>query len=241
MDPNLTHEDQGTSHDPDAIGYELVGRKTEDLTIACCLWGNFPDEGWSDVYVKRLRDSVARNLSRPHKFICFADRPLQIAGVEWRALKPPSWRGNLPKTFVYSPDAGLNGRVILFDLDNVIVGSLDDMAAYRGPICVRGRLTPRPRLPDGDMISFDASQVSYLWEAASRKDIEAITTGRERFFINYAAPKADHWQDVCPGQVVSYRYEAARVGLSPRVRVVSFHGRPRPHEVTERWVREHWR
>lgn len=210
-----------------------------ELTIVCCLWRDFPAPGWSERYVKRLRNSVARNLSRPHKFICFSDR--NIEGVECRTLKPRSWKGNLPKTYVFSPDAGLHGRVILFDLDNVIVGSLDDIAAYDGPLCVRGRLQPEPRLPDGDMISFRVEDNGHLWETACRKDIEAITLGRERVFIAYAAPRCDQWQDICPGQVESYRLKVRVTGLLPRTRVVSFHGRPRPHEVKTKWVVESWR
>lgn len=212
-----------------------------ELTIACCLWGDFPDPGWGERYVERLKNAVARNLSVDHRFICFSDRLLNLAGVECRPLNPPSWKGHLPKLYVYSPEAGLSGRVILFDLDNVIVGSLADMAAYDGPLCVRGRLTPAyNRLPDGDMISFDAGAVAHLWEAANRKDIEDITLGRERVFIHYVAPHCDQWQVICPGQVVSYRYQC-KAGLPKNARVCSMHGRPRPHEVRDKFIVDHWR
>src|SRR5690349_8161536 len=107
------------------------------LTIACCLWDDFPLKGWSQNYVERLRNGVARHLAKDHRFICFTNESIFLPDVEVRRLNPPSWMGNLPKTYVYSPEAGLEGRVILFDLDNVIVGSLGDMAAYDGPLCVR--------------------------------------------------------------------------------------------------------
>jgi len=211
-----------------------------ELTIACCLWGDFPDTGWSGEYVRRLKNSVDRNLSRPFRFVCFSDRPL-ADGIEVRPLNPPSWKGNLPKTYVYSPDAALSGRVILFDLDNVIVGSLDQMAAYDGPLCVRGRLQPeRNRPPDGDMISFDAGKVDFLWQAATSGQIEQVTQGRERDFILHAAPNCDQWQKVCPGQVVSYRHHC-RGGLPVGARVVSCHGRPRPHEIVKKFIVENWR
>lgn len=211
------------------------------LTIACCLWGDFPDTGWSEEYVKRLKSGVARNLALEHRFVCFADRPLQIADVEVRPLNPPSWLGNLPKTYVYSPEAGLEGRVILFDLDNVIVGSLDGMAAYDGPLCVRGRLQHgKRREPDGDMISFDAGKVAYLWEAAKDGKVCHRTQGREREFILQVAPNCDQWQDVCPGHVVSFRHHC-RSRLPHNARVVSCHGRPRPHQITESFIVENWR
>jgi hypothetical protein len=211
------------------------------LTICCCLWGEFPDQGWSSEYVRRLRDGVARHLTKPHKFICFADRDLHIGGIEFRQMVPPSWFGNLPKTYVYSPDAGLEGRVILFDLDNVIVGSLDDMAAYDGPLCVRGRLQHgrRPE-PDGDMIAFDAGNVKHLWDYACSQNIVKKTEGREREFILQVAPKCDIWQEVCPGQVVSYRHHCRSAGVPKNARVVSCHGRPRPHEISESFIRLNW-
>lgn len=213
------------------------------LTVVCCLWGDFPDTGWSQEYVRRLRDGVARHLPIPHSFICFADRELCIGGIEVRRLNPPSWKGNLPKTYVYSPEAELDGRVILFDLDNVIVGDLSDMAAYAGPLCVRGRLhNMRPRQPDGDMISFDAGgrTAAQLWAAAQSETVELRTQGRERDFILWASPYCDQWQDVCPSQVVSYRLQC-RGRLPKGARVVSMHGRPRPHEVRDTFITENWR
>lgn len=214
-----------------------------ELTIACCLWNDFPDAGWSEEYVRRLRDGVSRNLPLAHRFVCFADRQLYIDGIEVRKLNPPHWRRNLPKTFIYSPEAELKGRVLLFDLDNVIVGDLSDMAAYDGPLCVRGRLQRTPRLPDGDMISFEAGSetAKHLWEKANDGEvIKHSKDGREREFIAWAAPKADHWQDICPGQVVSYRLQC-KGHLPKGARVVSCHGRPRPHEIGERFIAENWR
>jgi hypothetical protein len=217
------------------------------LTIACCLWGEFPDPGWSEEYVRRLSQGVRRHLHIPSlRVVCFADRALSITGVEFRELKAPFWKGNLPKSYVYSPEAGLEGRVLLFDLDNVIVGSLDDMAAYDGPFCVRGRLQyGRPRQPDGDMIAFEAGNPTALslWDAARHPATPLATQGRERDFILQVVPKADQWQDVCPGQVVSYRHDCRtrhRGKLPPNARVVSMHGRPRPHEVSDEFIVRNW-
>jgi len=216
------------------------------LTIACCYWQDFP-EGEPTLgaeYVRRLRNGVSRNLPLPYRFVCFADRELYIDGIEVRKLTSRHWKRNLPKTFVYSPDAGLEGRVLLFDLDNVITGDLSDMAAYDGPLCVRGRFqNTKPRLPDGDMISFEAGSdmARHLWGKANDGEvIRHSKEGREREFIAWAAPQADHWQDVCPGQVVSYRLQCK--GRLPKgARVVSCHGRPRPHEIKEAFIAENWR
>ena len=202
-----------------------MGSLDTELTIACCVWGEFPEKGWSEEYVRRLRNGVSRNLPRPHRFVCFADYRLSIDGIEVRKLNPPHWKGNLPKTYLYSPEAGLTGRVICFDLDNVIVGDLSDMAAYDGPLCVRGRRQKEglPRQPDGDMISFDAGKVQHLWEKANNPKVVRVTQGHEREFILWAAPDCDQWQDVCPGQVVSYRYHCG-AGLPKDARIMLISG-----------------
>lgn len=211
------------------------------ITVCCCLWNEFPapGSGLAEVYVNNLRNAVRRNLSRPHRFVCFCDRPYALNDIEIRPLAPPSWVGHLPKLFVYSPAANLSGRVILFDLDNVVVGSLEDMASYDGPLCVRGRLNAA-QLPDGDMISFDADRAASLWDKALAPDLlRRSMNGREREFILWAAPHADTWQKVCPGQVVSYRHHC-RNGLPAGARVVSMHGNPQPHQVTDSFITDNW-
>jgi hypothetical protein len=221
---------------------ESMSSSDVGLTVACCVWGEFPETGWSEEYVRRLRNGVSRNLAQPHRFICFADRQLKLDDIEVRKLNPPQWKGNLPKTYLYSPEAGLTGRVICFDLDNVIVGDLSDIAAYNGPLCVRGRRRQDglPNQPDGDILSFDAGKVQHLWEKANNPKLAKLTQGREREFILLAAPDCDQWQDVCPGQIVSYRYHC-RAGLPQGARIVSMHGRVRQHQVADSFIVENWR
>lgn len=225
----------------------MAAGEQRPITVACCLWSDWPDGIWPGLdYVERLRKGVDRNLSVPHRFICFHDRA-QIPwhfdrfGIEFRPLKSPVWLGCLPKLYVYSPEAGLSGRVILFDLDNVITGSLDDMAAYDGKIAVRGTFRDSA-IPDGDMISFDADQCHFIWERFINDVDGAVdrTEGRERWFLRDTVGKCDHWQDIIPGQIVSYKRHC-RQGLPKDARVVSMHGVPRPHQVIADWLTEHWR
>lgn len=218
--------------------------------MICCLWGDWPDQGWGEEYVVRLRNAVERNLTIPHRFICFADRPERVPdGIEARELRPPHalrGKGCLPKLFAYSPDAGLEGPTLLLDLDNVIVGSLDDIAAYQGRFCARARLPEFDQgksVLDGDMIMFRPDAALHLWSRISDDPgrIAEDAGGRERFFLADHMPDGDVWQAVCPGQVVSYKHHVRRDGLHQDARIVSFHGRPRPHEVDLGWIGEHWR
>lgn len=223
------------------------------LTVACCYWGDWPDPGWGPKYIAALERAVARNLSVPYRFICFADQPEKVpAGIEARKLDAPSWKGCLPKLYVYAPEARLDGRVLLFDLDNVITGSLDDMGGYRGEIAVRawfrgydsGIDRSDPRIRDGDMIAFEAGNDASraIWERFSADPVKAEewTGGRERFFIRDTVTP-DLWQDLLPGQILSWKNHCRDGSLPSDARIVSFHGRPRPHEMLHvPWVRENW-
>lgn len=234
-----------------------MGQKNMDseLTVACCLWGYWPARGWGVEYVERLSRGVKRNLSRPYRFVCFSDTWFHAPGVEVRPLNSPTWAGCLPKLYVYSPQAHLRGRVLLFDLDNVITGSLDAMAAYDGEYAVRAWFAgydKGDRVPDGDMISFMAGSpvARDLWASltADVSGAEERTGGRERYFIrDHVAP--DLWQDVLGHKaILSYKRHLRDAPLTADTSIVSFHdgGKPggtcRPHQLTTTvpWLREHW-
>lgn len=216
------------------------------INVVCCLWGDWPARGWGPEYVARLKRGVDRNLTVPHRFICFADDVSRVPdGIEARPLKSPSWAGCLPKLYVYSPQASLQGRVLLLDLDNVITGPLDDIAAYDGNIAVRAWFAgyPREKVADGDMIGFEAGSetAQKLWNKFSSdpKGAALKTGGRERFFIRETV-EPDLWQDIVPGQIVSYKNHCTN-GLPKGARIVSFHGDPRPHKVHDDWLKESWK
>ena len=227
------------------------------LNVICFLWGGWPGEGRGADYVRRLRDAVARNLPLPHRFIAFCDAANAVAvareGVEVRPLDPPSWRGCLPKLYAYSPDAGLAGRVLILDLDNVIVGDLTPLARYSGPLAVRAQFRgwPAERVPDGDMIGFAAGSetAARLWADATRDPaaLEHSTGGRERYFLRRYEP--DLWQALLGSRaILSYkRHMRGRDDIPEGARIISCHDgaakRPtcRPHQLREAWVRRHWR
>jgi len=229
-----------------------LGQPDVEITVACCLWGDWPEKGWGPEYVARLQRGVERNLSVPHRFVCFADDVERVPeGIEARPLNAPSWKGCLPKLYVYTPEAGLEGRVLLLDLDNVITGSLDKMAAYRGPLAVRAWFGgyPRQRVADGDMIGFEAGSetANKIWRefAANPRDTEKWTGGRERYYLREFNPEL--WQDVLGVQsILSYKRHLKDKRPPDETCIVSFHdgskdgNTQRPHQVDRDWLKEVW-
>ena len=214
---------------------------TPDLTVVCLKWGT----KYEREYVNNLQAMVRRHLSLPHRFVCFTDDPSGLA-CETLPIPAglPTWWGKV--AFFGHP---LPGRLLYFDLDTVIVGGIDDFARYDGPFCVI-----KPFYRDwgyaSGVMSISADFGRDVWDKFRRNPQAAIAhcqrhadppwnNGDQRW-LELTVPRADYWQDLLPGQLVSYKVHCG-AALPPGARVVCFHGKPDPHEVADTWVREHWR
>jgi len=149
------------------------------LTVACLfIRGEYP---YTVEYVQRLREGVARHLSRPFRFVCLTDRPHEMpAGVEAIAVERiPSCYAFWTRLRMFDASLGWAGRVLALDLDTLIVGSLDPIVDYPAPfVCAGDSLAPslesppvcgtkggktwRPRV-QGSVIAWDAGAVNALW------------------------------------------------------------------------------
>lgn len=222
----------------------------DDLCIVCTYWGNWCHP-YGVHYVNRLYRGVQRHLTLPHRFVCFTDHipggdgPGLAAGIEVLPMDVPDWRWNLRKMIVYKPQNGLSGRVLLFDLDVVIVGSIDDIAQYAGEFATC-EAAYRPGGVGGSIIGFAAGfGKRLLWDplVINHAAIANATMGSERKYYTQrlcnGRCKMDFWQDMYPGQVLSYKVDCKN-GIPEGARVVRFHGKPRPHEARDRWLTQHW-
>lgn len=215
----------------------------KNLTICCFLWGD-----WCSLYgiqyVNRLYNGIQWHLSLPYTFLCITDKPFALGlsdGIQPMFLDVPDWKWNLKKMFLYKPDNGLSGRVICFDLDVVITGSLDEMASYDGEF-ITCEEAYHPGKPGGSIIGFQTGfGEKELWSPLMKnhRKWENETRGSERRYFGQRLKKYDFWEKLFPGQVLSYKRDC-KVGLPDGSRVVRFHGKPRPHEVNDQWVKENW-
>jgi hypothetical protein len=167
----------------------------------------------------------------------------------FRAHRLPDWvlefSWNLVKMWLYSPDFPLIGRVVCLDLDTVITGPLGDITQQTAPfITCRGAYCPE--MPGGSVVGYEAHNPDlrrWLWNPLVDNPQRAAndTRGSERHWFRQRLPQEflAFWQDLCPGQVVSYKMDC-RQGLPPGTRIVRFHGKPRPHEVSKQWLEKYW-
>lgn len=209
-------------------------------TVACVLKAS---KAFRPSAVVRLFEDVREHWLGPLDFLCLTDTPIGHDGIREIPLRH-LWPGYWSKLNLFDP--AIEGPLLYFDLDVMVVGSLADFQATRRLTMLRSL---RPR--GGSHVN---SSIMYLPKAARRpvwrafirnpkRMIDRYTWGgaavhafgdqgfMERTWTKRRKPVA-FWQETCPGQVESYKAGVRKAGgLGPNTRVVYFHGRPRPWDM----------
>lgn len=186
------------------------------ITVACCHAGNYENRGVH--YIETLRSMVARNLSEPYRFVVVEGGPHEGWWTKVRLFEPGRFQG----------------RVLYLDLDSVIVGPLDELAATKGIIGLRDWGWDRDVYGSGVMV-WDAGEHAEIF-ARYTDDVPVKFRGDQDWMTSLGG-----WPTFPPGMVCSYRYHASKAPPEG-VAVVAFHGRPKPHELMRgHWALEYWR
>ena len=236
-----------------------MARVKEDISIVCFLWNNFPNGklSLSYQYVNKLYNAVKRNLTLPFRFFCFTDFTdlIDFSGFEKDIIFFPidiEGKQNIKKMMMFKPNAGLTGRVLAIDLDTVIISNIDkfttidDLFVVRKAFKSKIRSTKHLRYIGGDFISFNVGFGAGLYYIAKNclKWLEEKTNGSERSIYNILLQniKISFWQDLFPGCFLSYKYNIIRNQKeeSGKPYFISFHGKPKQHEVEHNLVKKNW-
>lgn len=201
------------------------------LTVACVLEYHIGCD-FDVEYVDKLERAVRRHLPMPHQFVCFSNVEVPCERIPLQH----GWPGWWAKMEMYSPHIP-DGRILYFDLDTLIVGDLSDIAAIDEFAMTCNFLDPENGLGAGVMMIEDRQRV---WNAFRPKAHIAQFRSDQEFLNDLALAKS--FDDLVPGQVISYKRDVRRQDVLPAdARVVSFHGKPRPHQLPDdHWIRQHW-
>lgn len=185
----------------------------------------------------RLKRQVLAHLPSAD-FRCLSD--VEVSGVNTVPLKF-GWRGWWGKMELFRPS--ISGPMLFMDLDTSIVGSLADIAAVDRLTIMRDVYRP-DGLQSSIMFLPEAvrRQVWSHWIDRPEHWMRAYARGGDQAFLErFWLERADRWQDVLPGQIVSYKAhvrESVRKdreignGTIPEdARAVIFHGKPRPWDI----------
>lgn len=203
-------------------------------------------------HVNILAAMVRRNLSMPHTFACVTDIPegidpsIEIIAPprdfeDWRI---PSWGKDKPQCLrriaMFAPDAAksFGERFVCMDLDCVVTGQLDPMFETDAPFKIAVG-TGKGRPYNGSMMLITAGARSQVYERFTLAGaIEAGKTfvGSDQAWIMHClGPKEAVWTQA---DGLEYWTNWRR---NPRSRVTFFPGGTKPWDVTDPFLRSHYR
>lgn len=224
---------------------------TGSVTFACVLR---PSNDFGVAEVERLSRMIARHTARDYRLVCLTEvkqNTFSDPVIEAVPLKHPEWQTKHSKIELFRPDLLEDwGRVIYFDLDTVIMGSLEEICGYYGAFAMLRDFFCSRMNGSGMMAWGPDERLAEIYEDFCRMD-SSLRAGKyhiggghgDQLFIRHHTPIAPHQiQDCFPGQIGSYKaHFRNRPKPSVLPRVICFHGRPKPSEILDEWIREHYR
>lgn len=193
------------------------------LTVACVLKSGGE---YKPAHVDALAAGVARNLSLPYRFVCLTDLNVSHETVPLRH----GWPGWWSKIELFEQ---LISPVLYFDLDTIVVGSLDEIA-FGHRFTVLENFWRPDRIGSGMMAwDCDLSRIYTIFRGNPVRFMDQYRTpenwGDQAFIKDHTPVEPERWQKKFPGKVVSYKRHVVEAGRVPAgAAVVCYHGQPRP-------------
>ena len=227
------------------------------VNILCMKWGTL----YGPEYANRLYAMVARNITRPFRFVCFTDdetglrREIVVRPLPHIDIDPPYEKTPWKKLALYEADLGdVTGTALFLDLDLVIVGSLDRFFEFPGAYCViRNWTRPKDIVGNTSVFRFEiGAHTDLLARFHSRSTQHWVDKDRiEQTFLSrilHEQGQLTFWPD---GWCASFKVHALPGGWKfPRLllnwvkrsqvpdeaSIVVFHGHPNPDDaLAGRW------
>ncbi len=234
-------------------------------THFACVWTG---QKYRLEYVQKLHRAIHRNFSGPFTFTVFTNNPISDAFLHHRAvIVPPGAVGYWNKLFLFARGRDGHGhwpkgeRVVYFDLDVLICGSLDWLLDWPSERLWMARDSIRPDRWNSSMMMWPSGSdytapIWSRWVDTGRPIDKQMphSKGDQAWIEAYCRSTGESpwlWQQHIPLGRVDFYYRP-RPGskkwdtltrIPPGTSVVIFHGKPHFTELqhTIPWVEEHWR
>jgi len=198
------------------------------LTVVCVLksGGDFDQD-----YVFALRDGVEKYLTIPHKFVCYTDKPIKDIAIRLLSEDLSGW---FAKFEVFKEV----GPALYLDLDTVITGEIDllgkDIEEAGEAFWMLEAFSPVRKWASGIM----AWTGNWNWLVIHCKryaglyftDQECIGKALKGSGITPRLIRRSYYH------IYSYKHHCLG-GLPSGAKIVCFHGKPRPKDVREEWMK----
>ena len=227
------------------------------INFVCIYYGN----KYSFPYVKNLHNMVERNLTTPHKFICFTDntviaqrKEFRSTNIEFRQFKRHDFNGWFNKLQLFSPDSNLDGNTLYMDLDVVIMKNIECFG-YIGEsknFVGMNDFNPTTGLFNSSIMRFNNEYHSKLiWDEYIKRRSEFNNMHGDQEIISAIIKKhedtisfPDEWTQSYKWfdrKGLRYHSEKWTYEQDLNAKVCVFHGRPNPAESTQEWVKKLWK
>lgn len=204
------------------------------LNVRCLNWKNYLGRG--DEYVEKLQAMCDRNLTIPFLFDEWTEHDVWLDG----------WWNKLCML-----DEPASGWVLQLDLDVVITSNIDHLI-HRAMVdsdrlwmrddFSYSIVNPRRDLDDGMRATLGGAGCcnSSVMLYYQRVELGAYNEAMKTMHGDQNVLTSQLWPDLIgllPNESIkSYKYHPGEVAP-----IVVFHGQPKPHEVSDAFVRDHWR
>jgi len=226
------------------------------LNFACVYYG----DKYTFPYVRNLHSMVERNLTVPHRFICFTDniiinkrKEFKHCDIEFRKFKRHDFEGWFNKLQLFSPQSELEGDTLYMDLDIVIMKNIDCFGTIGESKNFVGMndFNPTSGLFNSSIMRFNNQYHNIIWEEYIKKrgdftkmhgDQEIISSIIKDHKDTISFP--DEWTQSYKWlnrKGERYHIDKMTYEQDPNAKVCVFHGNPNPHESTQEWVKSLWK
>lgn len=209
------------------------------LIVSTWHWG----DKFGPEYVTRLMDGVARNITRPFRFMVCKPGPDDAALVArpgcFARLRmfDPAWQE--------AQGIERGDKVLNLDLDLIVTGNLDAIAGQAEPFTIlQGVNASNPCPFNGSVWSFTAGAYPRIWEDFSLEAAQAVPFDSfpdDQAWFHHMVPNAGAYGP--ESGVYAYQKPGWPRGeaLPRNAAIVAFPGWRDPAGFTHiPWVREHW-
>jgi hypothetical protein len=233
------------------------------VDCACVIHGAAYD--W--IYVERLYNMVSRNMHVPIRMHVYTEHDRSVPPhmikhclVEWPGISGPK-RSWWYKMQLFDPDH-FAGDLLYFDLDTVICGDIS--------WCVENSARDFWTLRDfrylqkasyqginSSLMWFNTQEYGWVWDAFVAAGVNQVSKqypgDQDYLFATITPPQRRLYED---RRVASYRWQLREGGwdfihrrflrpgietvIPPDVSVINFHGRPKPHQIQDPIIAQHW-
>lgn len=231
-----------------------------DKWLVCLKHGN----KYSHTYVNKLYNMAKRHSTIPFGFACITedanglDPNIKIIPCPKHSQLSGWWY----KPWVFSKELPLEGTILFFDLDIVVIKNIDELWNYHNnQFCIirdfnRSTIHSWNKF-NSSIFKFQKGQFSFVWENLIRDiGITKKLHGDQDWIFNQIKSDFKFWPDEW---IQSYKWEVrnrqdvirdglkrkfkdiANPTVKPETKILVFHGDPKPSEVQDPIIVDNWR